>query len=89
MWGCVVYRTPEAPYRVPQSLIEAAQWLKANAPFGTAVLASEITGNLLPREAGVRVYLGHYHQTLHYARKCKEVERFFSVAGQEAWHAEQ
>jgi len=51
--------------------------LKTNAKFNDFVLASERTSQVLAQKAGVRVYLGHEMETLHYEDKKKLVKLFY------------
>lgn len=57
---------------------EMAAWLTAHAP-DRPVLSAWRTGNLLAAQGTVRVFLGHPIETLDYAAKAAEVERFFQA----------
>jgi len=67
---------PEDLY-YPAAIDEAVSWLKANAKYNDFVLASEQTSQVLAQKAGVRVYLGHEMETLHYEDKIKLVKLFY------------
>jgi len=55
---------------------EVATWLTAHAP-DQPVLSAWRTGNLLAAQGTVKVFLGHPIETLDYAAKAADVERFF------------
>jgi len=57
---------------------EVATWLTAHAP-DQPVLSAWRTGNLLAAQGTVKVFLGHPIETLDYAAKAAEVERFFQA----------
>ncbi len=57
---------------------EVAAWLTAHAP-DQPVLSAWRTGNLLAAQGTVRVFLGHPIETLDYAAKAADVERFFQA----------
>ncbi len=67
---------PEDLY-YPAAIDEAVSWLRTNAKFNDFVLASERTSQVLAQKAGVRVYLGHEMETLHYEDKIKLVKLFY------------
>lgn len=62
----------------PPAAREMAAWLTAHAP-DQPVLSAWRTGNLLAAQGTVRVFLGHPIETLDYATKAAEVERFFQA----------
>jgi hypothetical protein len=61
----------------PASLDRAIDWFQNNAHYNDFVLASEHTSQVLAQKAGLRAYLGHEMETLHYKSKTAEVEAFF------------
>ena len=63
---------------VPADLISALDWLSANAERDAIIFSSYMTGNLAPYVTGLRVYLGHYGQTLRSGEKEEEVRAFFT-----------
>lgn len=63
---------------VPADLITAFDWLSANAKCDAILFSSYMTGNLAPSVTGLRVYLGHYGQTLRSGEKEQEVRAFYS-----------
>jgi hypothetical protein len=63
---------------VPDELTEAMQWLAGNADRDAVVMSSYLTGNILPGKSGLRVFLGHYGQTIHSQEKGGAVTRFFN-----------
>ncbi len=79
-WACGTYRAHRAPFYQPTGLVQVGAWLRANAPVATPVFATEISGNYLPAASGVRVFLGHYHQTVEYRQKQRLVDAFYSQA---------
>jgi hypothetical protein len=68
---------PEQFY-YPASLDAAIRWLRQNAQYNDFVLASESTAQVLAQKAGIRVYLGHEMETLHYSNKQANVQAFFA-----------
>jgi hypothetical protein len=64
----------------PSSLDRAIDWLQENAQYNDFVLASEQTSQVLVQKTGLRAYLGHAMETLHYQDKLAEVESFFQGA---------
>jgi hypothetical protein len=70
--------TPENMYD-PEPIHHAIDWLSETAVPSDAVLASEATGLLIPAFSGLRTYIGHPIETLHYENKLELVGRFFSA----------
>ena len=52
---------------------QAMQWLSAHHQANDRALSSPQAGLLLPARAGVRVYVGHYSETLNYFDKIGKV----------------
>ena len=55
----------------------AYEWLRAEAPLGSAVLSTYESGNRLPAFAGVRVYVGHGVETVDFHAKRARAGAFF------------
>jgi hypothetical protein len=62
---------------LPSDLGAALSWLGANAEPDSVVFSSYLTGNIVPPMTGLRVYLGHYGQTLRSAEKGMFVTSFY------------
>ena len=65
----------------PAPLIEAVDWLGEHADIDQAVLSSPRTGLIVPGRTGLKVYIGHPIETLHYSQKVAAVDRFFNEEG--------
>jgi hypothetical protein len=63
---------------LPDSLDQSLEWLRLNGEPESVVMCSYLTGNLLPGETGLTVFLGHYGQTVHSGQKRDLVNRFFA-----------
>ena len=63
---------------VPSDLIAALDWLSASAGRNAVLFSSYMTGNIAPSITGLRVYLGHYGQTIKSAEKEQEVRAFYT-----------
>jgi hypothetical protein len=63
---------------VPADLVAALDWLSAKAERDAILFSSYTTGNLAPSMTGLRVYLGHYGQTLRSGEKSEEVRAFYA-----------
>jgi hypothetical protein len=80
--GQIVERAPASgandPRRyLPSELAEALNWLSENGDVDAVVFSSYLTGNIAPSMTGLRVYLGHYGQTLRSWEKGKQVTLFY------------
>jgi hypothetical protein len=62
----------------PADLISALDWLGAKAGRDAILFSSYMTGNIAPYATGLRVYLGHYGQTLRSGEKEEEVKAFYT-----------
>jgi hypothetical protein len=62
---------------VSVDLAAALNWLSAKAEREDVLFSSYLTGNIAPPLAGLRVYLGHYGQTLQSGEKGEEVSAFY------------
>ena len=63
---------------VSADLIDSFQWLRANAQRDAVVFSSYLTGNLTPSMTGLRVFLGHYGQTVRSDEKGAQVTAFYA-----------
>lgn len=78
--GSVLLVSARAPNLFdPAPVVEAIDWLGTVSDDQDVVLSAERTGNLIPARIGRRVYVGHAMETLDYARKVQDVERFFGT----------
>src|SRR6202171_4334272 len=57
---------------------QAMQWLSAHHQAADRALSAPAAGQLLPAWAGVRVYVGHYSETLDYFQKIRNVSAILS-----------
>jgi len=62
---------------VSADLISTFDWLRAGADPDSVLFSSYLTGNLTPSQTGLRVFLGHYGQTIHSEEKGAEVASFY------------
>lgn len=76
-------RPPE--YFYPAELDRALIWLKANAAPEDFVLSRAETGQLIAQRAGLRVFLGHEMETLHFEEKLVQVESFYNGDAPADW----
>ncbi len=64
-----------------RSTIAAMDWLEKNAPRESVVMSGFLDGNLLPARTGLRVYVGHGHQTINWGQKVSFVtQKFFRAS---------
>jgi len=61
-------------------LTAAFDWLRANAQSDAVLFSSYLTGNVAPSMTGLRVFLGHYAQTLNSDEKGAETTAFYTNA---------
>ncbi len=66
-----------AEFFYPASLDAAFAWLDDRAAPNDFVLSSAPSGLLAAQETGLRVYLGHPMETLHYPAKLEQVKSFY------------
>ena len=63
-------------------------WLKTNSDHDAVLFSSYLTGNLAPSMTGLRVFLGHYGQTIRGDEKGAQVTAFYTGAlSDEAVHS--
>ncbi len=58
-------------------LVAALAWIRDTTPTTSIVLGDIWTGNLVPQYARRATYLGHHHQTIHFAKKLEQVRDWF------------
>ncbi len=63
---------------LPGDLASALDWLRTNSKQNGVVFSSYLTGNVVPSETGLRVFLGHYAQTLRNDEKGAQVIAFYT-----------
>jgi len=63
---------------VQDDLVAAFAWLRANSQPDAVLFSSYWTGNLAPSMTGLRVFLGHYAQTLRSDEKSAQVAAFYA-----------
>jgi hypothetical protein len=61
-------------------LVAAFDWLRANSEPDAVLFSSYLTGNVAPSMTGLRVFLGHYAQTLRSDEKGAQVTAFYTNA---------
>jgi hypothetical protein len=65
---------------MPADLNSAFDWLQSNAPRDSVMFSSYVTGNMAPSRTGLRVFFGHYAQTIQSDQKAEQVTAFYSNA---------
>jgi len=68
--------------------IAAMDWLGGQAEPDDTVLSAFETGNVIPARTGIRVFIGHGPETLHFEEKQEAVRRFFTPATDDGWRQE-
>jgi len=72
---------PDDEWRyMPADLNSAFDWLQSNAPPDSILFTSYETGNMAPSRTGLRVFFGHYAQTIESDSKAEQVTAFYSNA---------
>jgi hypothetical protein len=74
LWRMTV---PEAPWFYTQDEVAVMRWLDAHSQPGDVVLTLNWTGNYLPAQANVHVYVGHLYETIDYQKKVERSTAFF------------
>ncbi|MCB9009656.1 MAG: hypothetical protein H6656_20215 [Ardenticatenaceae bacterium] len=69
----------------PAVEMEAINWLRESGVQTAVVLGSYETGNLVAAQAGQRVMLGHWAETVDFAGKETAVTQFFTAETDNAW----
>ncbi len=75
------------PFYHEQAEVEAVDWLAAHTSSEDTVFTTYWTGSYIAARAGNRVFLGHWAETMNYARKMEEAKTFFGPASDE-WRKE-
>jgi len=65
---------------LPGDLVAVFDWLKTNSDHDAVLFSSYLTGNLAPSMTGLRVFLGHYGQTIRGDEKGAQVTAFYTGA---------
>jgi hypothetical protein len=78
----VLSRDPQIYLNRAEAL--AIDWLEANTPQDSLVLASPSTGLFIPSHSGRRVIYGHPFETVHAAEEKSAVQAFFSNSSPES-----
>jgi uncharacterized membrane protein len=69
----------------PAAEVEAAAWLRENVPDTAVILGSYQTGKCVAAQAGQRVVLGHWAETVDVVAKEAAVNQFFNSSASDAW----
>jgi hypothetical protein len=69
----------------PAAEAEAIDWLRENVDDTAVILGSYQTGNYVAAQAGQRVMLGHWAETVDFAGKETAVNQFFDGKTSDAW----
>lgn len=72
--------TPDPRRYVSADLVESFEWLRTNSEPDAVLFTSYLTGNLAPSMSGLRVFLGHYGQTVRSNEKGAQVTAFYTGA---------
>ena len=65
---------------LPADLVAAFGWFRTNADHDGVLFSSYLTGNVAPSMTGLRVFLGHYGQTIRSDEKGSQVTAFYAGA---------
>lgn len=76
----LIARSPDQRCYAPVDLIAAFEWLRVNGQPDEVVFSSYLTGNIAPSMTGLRVFLGHYGQTMRSDEKGAQVTTFYTNA---------
>jgi hypothetical protein len=79
-----VMQQPDPLFR-PTAEIEAVEWVRQNVAQTAVFLGDYQTGNLIPADAGQRVVLGHWAETVDYEQRVAEVAQFYQAGSGDAW----
>lgn len=74
MWRVTV---PEAPWFYTQDDVAVMRWLDSHSQPSDVVLSLNWSGNYLPAQANVHMYVGHLYETIDYQKKVEQSEAFF------------
>jgi len=79
---------PDFPLYLPEAELRAVAWLAEHASADSVVLAHYPVGNVLPRAAAGRVFLGQPYLTLDLPAKLALLDQFWDPATPDAWRAD-
>ncbi|MEZ4595010.1 MAG: hypothetical protein R3D55_28290 [Chloroflexota bacterium] len=79
-----VLEQPDLLFR-PAAEMEAINWLRENGEKTAVLLGSYQTGNLVAAQAGQRVMLGHWAETVNFVAKETAVNQFFAADTSNTW----
>ncbi len=68
---------PEAPWFYTQDDVAVMRWLDQHSQPDDVVLCLNWSGNYLPAQANLHVYVGHLYETIDYQKKVAQSEAFF------------
>ncbi|MBI4675643.1 MAG: hypothetical protein HY741_28700 [Chloroflexi bacterium] len=68
----------------PRDEVAAMDWLRTQSTANDIVLSSYWSGSYLPLRSGMRVYLGHYYETIHFQEKMRAVDELFDAGTAES-----
>ena len=77
----------EQPYPLFRSTaeVDAVNWLRTQTPHSAVVLGAYETGNYVASQAGNRVVVGHWAETVDFDARLSEVNRFYGTSVNDAW----
>ncbi len=75
---------PDPLFR-PIDELTAVTWLKENVPTTAVLIGAYQTGNLVAAQAGQRVMLGHWAETIDYEAKETAVAQFYDSSTSDEW----
>jgi uncharacterized membrane protein len=73
------------PLYGPQDEVQATRWLRQNTERSDVVLGAYQTGNYVAAHAGNPVVIGHWAETIEFANKEEQVQRFFTASTSHDW----
>jgi hypothetical protein len=79
-----VIQQPDPLFR-PVTEVEAVDWVRQNVENSAVFIGDYQTGNFIPAQAGQRVVLGHWAETVDYEQRTVEVAQFYQSATPDAW----
>lgn len=74
-------RRGEAPYTLPDSLLDGLAWIRSSTPEGSVVLAEPAIGNLVPGLTGRTTFVGNLYTTVRYEQKIEAQRRYYEGPG--------
>lgn len=69
----------------PSDEVEAVAWLQEHVPQTAVILGDYQTGNYIAAQAGQRVMVGHWAETMAYEAKLTAVSQFYNAATSDEW----